>query len=514
MAAIKYVKVPFTSVADNDVKVTDDDIKDYMQKHAALFQADLPTRSIEYISFDINPSSADTARALDALAEVKADFAAAKEKDVKTMINNKSDNPQSYSEAFLNKRTFTSRFADTIMALPVGTVYGPYFENGSYNLTKVIDRKTLPDSVKIRHILVRIKAQGKEILSDTLAKARIDSAVAAINAGAPFDSMVMKYSEDDGSKQKGGEYTFTLQQKPTLDSAFGEFIFNGKAGEKKIVKADNGNYTGYHYIEIIEQNGIAPAIQVATISKNLVPSDSTVNAIYGKANEFAGKNPTAAEFDAAVKKQNLDKRIGDNVKINSFTISGLGASRDIIKWMFDHKVGDVSQVFQLGEQRYVVAKLTAETEKGLAELTPSNRPAIEGRVREEKKAGLIKKKYGGATSLETVAQTANQQVQQADSVMLGGTYVPNLGYEPKVVGYAFCQTFQPNTVSPGIKGQGGVYFITVLNRTNGAPDPNTMQQMVGQQRTSYDAQMKNAIGQLLQQTVSKMADVKYNPDNF
>jgi hypothetical protein len=98
--------------------------------------------------------------------------------------------------------------------------------------------------------------------------------------------------------------------------------------------------------------------------------------------------------------------------------------------------------------------------------------------------------------------------------MLGGAYVPNLGYEPKVVGYAFCQTFQPNTVSPGIKGQGGVYFITVLNRTSATIDPNVMQQMMGQQRTSYDQQMRNAMGQMLQQDVTKMADVKYFPSNF
>ena len=116
MAAIKYVKVPFTSVADNDVKVSDEEVKDYMAKHAALFQTDEPTRSIEYVSFDINPSSADTARALSALTDIKADLAAAKEKDTKGFVNNKTDDPNAYTEAFLNKRTFTSRFADSVIA--------------------------------------------------------------------------------------------------------------------------------------------------------------------------------------------------------------------------------------------------------------------------------------------------------------------------------------------------------------------------------------------------------------
>jgi peptidyl-prolyl cis-trans isomerase D len=512
MASIKYVKIPFTTIAESEVKVTDEDLKAYVQKHAALFQTDLPTRSIEYVSFEIDPSSADTAKVMDALNQVKSEFATTKEN--KALVNNKSDDPGSYTEAYVNKRTFMSKFADTIMTMPVGEVYGPYYENGSYKLTKVIDKKTYPDSVKLRHILVKTKVQGKEVMPDSVAKARIDSAVALINSGAKFDSMVVKYSEDEGSNKKGGEYTFVLMQKTTLDSAFGDFIFNGKAGDKKIIKANNAGYAGYHYVEILEQNGIAPSIQVATISKNLAPSDSTVNAIYGKANEFAGKNSNATAFDEAVKKQNFDKRIGDNVKVNSFSIQGLGASREIIKWMFEHKVGDVSQVFQLGEQRYVVAKLSAISDNGGAEINATNRMSIEQRVKEEKKTEIIKKKYSGVNSLDALAQSSGQQVQQADSVMLGGGYIANLGYEPKVVGYVFYPNFQANTVSPAIKGQGGVYFVTVLNRTTATIDPNVMQQMVGQQRTSYDRQMKGAFGQLLQQNAAKMATVKYNPANF
>ena len=515
MAAIRFVKIPFTDVQDNEVKVSDDDLKAYMQKHAGIFETDQPTRSIEYVSFDIIPSSADTARQIDALMQLKSDFAAAK--DNKSFVNSKTDETNSYSEAFLNKRTFMSRFADTIMSVPVGEIYGPYYENGSYRMTKIVDRKTYPDSVKCRQILVRTKERDKEVLSDSAAKARIDSVVAAINGGANFDSMVVRYSDDDGSKQKGGEYTFTLQQKPDISKEFGDFIFDGTKGEKKTVKVSNSNYSGYHYIEILDQSGIAPAVQIATISKILAPSDSTVNAIYGKANEFAGKNPTAAEFDATVKKQNLNKRIGENIKVSNFTIPGLGPSREVIRWAFDHKVGEISPVFQLGDQRYVVAKLSSVEDKGALDITAANRPMLEQKVKEEKKAEIIIKKFNGQTSLDAVSKAANQPIQQADTVILGGGYVPNLGFEPKVVGYAFCQSFQPNTLSPGIKGQGGVYFITVTNRTiSPLPDANQgmMQMILGQQRKQQEMQLRNSMGQLLQQAVTKKADVKYNPDNF
>ncbi len=512
MAAIKYVKVPYTAIPDADVKITDEDIKAYMKDHAAMYKTDQETRSIEYVSFDIIPSSADTARQVNALNDLKAEFAGTK--DNKTFVNSKSDELNSYSEAYLNKRTFMSRYADTISGMPVGEVFGPYYENGSYKLTKITDRKTLPDSVQCKHILVRTKEKGQDVLSDSAAKMRIDSAIALINSGVNFDSVVAKYSEDEGSKSKGGEYWFTLQQRPTISKEFGDFIFEGAKGDKKTVKVSNDNYAGYHYIVILDQKGIAPAVQLATISKNLAPSDSTVNAIYGKANEFAGKNPTAAEFDAAAKKMNYDKRVGDNIKVNNFSITGLGASREIVRWAYGHKVGDISGVFQLGDQRYVVAKLTGIDDKGMPTISAAKRPMLEQKVRDEKKAEMIQKKYGSSGSLDAIASGSGQQVQQSDSVVLGGSYVPGLGYEPKVVGYAFCQSFQPNTLSPGIKGQGGVYFITVLNRNTPQVDANVLQMLAAQQRNQQEGQLRNTISQQLQQDIVRKADVTYNPDNF
>jgi peptidyl-prolyl cis-trans isomerase D len=342
---------------------------------------------------------------------------------------------------------------------------------------------------------------------------RIDSAVHDLAAGAKFDSVAARYSEDEGTKNKGGEYTFTLQDRPNFSKEIGDFIFEGKPGEKKQVKVANDNYHGIHYIEILEQKGTAPAIQIGTVAKNLAPSDSTVNAIYGKANEFAGKNPTGAEFDAAIKKQNLDKRIGDNVKVSNFSIPGLGASREVIRWMYDHKVGDVSGVFQLGDQRYIVAKLASIEEKGMMPLTANNKPIIEQRIREEKKAEIISKKFAGAGSLDAIAQATGQTVAQSDSATLGNG-IPGLGFEPKLTGYAFNQSFQPNTLSPGIKGMGGVYFITVLNRTINPIDASIMNMIAPQQRKSQENQLRNAIGQQLQQDLTKNADVTYNASNF
>lgn len=509
MASIRYVKVPFASIPDNEVKVSDDDLKAYMQKHPGMFTNDQPTRTIEYVSFDINPAAADSMHAIAQLDEVKTDLENAK--DYRSFVNNRSDDADSYTDAYLNKRTFMSRYSDTIMTMPVGSIYGPYYENGGYKITKVVDRKTLPDSVKVRYILVRTKDKNTEILSDTMAKQRIDSAIAAIRSGATFDSMVVKYSEDD--KSKGGENTFTLQQRPGIPKEFGDFIFEGQPKETKSIKVSNDAFSGYFYAEILEHNGVSPSVQLATISKSLAPSDSTVSAIFGQASEFSGKHTTSAEFDAGVKEMKLDKRIGDDIKKTSFSIQGLGAAREVVRWAYEHEVGEISPVFQLGDQRYVVAKLSSVQDKGMKPLTAAIRPMLEQRVREEMKADILAKKFDGAKSIDEIVAKTGQAAEQSDSVTFGGGFIPNLGYEPKVVGYAFNNGFQLNTLSPGIKGVNGVYYISVLNRNVPTVGPE-MVQMLGQQRGMMENQMRNAIGQMLQQSVVKKANVKYNVTNF
>jgi peptidyl-prolyl cis-trans isomerase D len=515
MASVRYVKVPYTAVSDAEVKVTDEDIKAYMQKHEALFKNDEATRNLEYVTFEIVPASADSARILAKVEELKNELTTTN--DNETFVNANSDFTNSYTASYFNKRTLQSRVADTVMNMPVGSVYGPYYENGGYNIIKVTDRKTYPDSSKVRHILVRTKAGGQDIRTDSAASMKLDSAIAALKGGAQFDSVVGAFSEDDGSKDKGGEYTFELVARPGLSKEFGDFAFEGKPGETKKVKVSNDNYSGYHYIEILEHKGVGPAVQVALVNKALTPSDSTIDALYGKAVEFAAKNNTAEAFTNTAKKENLDKRIGENVRINSFNINGLGPAREVVRWMYneDTKPGTVSQVFTLNNERYVVAKLVSIAQKGTKDINPIDRPMLEQKVREEKKAELIAKKYAGK-GLDAIAAESMQQVQQSDSVILGGSYVPNLGYEPKVVGYAFNKGFQPNTVSPAIKGQAGVYFITVLSRNESPlpPDGGMMDQILAQQRMQQERQMRSVIDQTLQQAMIKRTNVEYHPDNF
>ncbi|MCD6063292.1 MAG: hypothetical protein K0R82_1203 [Flavipsychrobacter sp.] len=476
IASARFVKVPFAIINDAEIKLTDDDLKAYMKKKEKQYTIEEPTRSIEYVSFDVMPSTEDTARALGSLNQLKAEFASSA--DAESFVNRNSEEP--FNPAFVNKASFMSMYADSIMNTGTGSVYGPYFENGAYKMTKVLEKRSMPDSVKVRHILVKTEDANQPMLSDSAAKLKLDSAIAAINTGAPFATVVERYSDDPGSKQTAGEYTFTLQQKSQLSKEFADFAFEGNAGEKKTVKVDNDAYAGYHYIEIMEQKGVQPAIKIATVSKALYPGDATENAAYAKATEFAGRNGNAKAFDEAVKTQNLNKKNGDNVKANDFMIAGFGSAREVIRWMYD--------------------------------VDAAMRPSIEAAVRAEKKAEILKNKYKSSASVDAVAQATGQPVQQADSFNLASPFAPNLGYEPKAVGYCFYEGFKPNTLSPAITGQDGVIFMSVIMRgTKPMPsDPI----IINQQKSMLDMQSKNTMASVMQEVLRKNAEIEYNTQNL
>ena len=507
-ASVSFVKIPSSTVSYAEVKVTDEDIKAYMQKHAEMFSEDNDTRTIDYVAFDVKPSKDDTARALNALTQIKGDFATAK--DNENFVNSKSEDK--FDKTWNNKRTFASKVKDSILNLPLNTVYGPYYENNFYKLAKIVDKKEMPDSVKARHILIRTKAQGKEVVADSVAKQRIDSIATAIKNGADFKMLAAKYSDDNGSAKTGGEYTFSVPQRANLSKEFGDVIFDGKTGDKKTVHVENDNYSGYHYIEVMEQKNMQPAYQVAIISKSLYADQNTVNAAFAKASEFAGKNATAQAFDDASKKDGMAKKVGDKVKINDFTVQGIGPAREVVRWMYEAKAGDVSPVFTF-ENKFLVAKLASIQGKGITPITASNRMQLEAMTKAEKKGEILLAKYKNVTSLESAAQTSNQQIQHADTLSEGTSFSQSLGYVPRVIGYVFNPALPLNKVSPAIKEQEGIFIISVSNRWTKTLDPQSAEQAMGQQKMMMEMQNRGG-AQGIQDAMLKSATIKYTGSNL
>src|SRR5690606_25520185 len=135
---------------------------------------------------------------------------------------------------------------------------------------------------------------------------------------------------------------------------------------------------------------------------SLFAGDETENEVYGTATEFAGKSNNAESFDKAPVSDSVQKLIADNIKISDFSINGIGPSREIIRWMYEAEVGDVSQVFAL-PGKYIVAKISEINKKGMVPLDSTLRQNLAPQVRNQKKAEMIVKKYESAKSLSEIA---------------------------------------------------------------------------------------------------------------
>jgi peptidyl-prolyl cis-trans isomerase D len=455
-ANISYVAVPYNTISDSTIKVSDQDLEDYMSKHANIYKQD-GGRLISYVSFNANPNSTDTIKTLEYVNNLKASFVA--DTNAKAFVA-RNMSAINFDDSYSPKTKLTMSQKDSITALANGAVFGPYLDGANFVLAKMIGSRQLPDSVKCRHILIATKnpQTGEQTLSDSIAKKRIDSIETAIKGGADFNKLVLQYSNDPGSKDKKGEYDFSSSQFSNLAKEFAETIFYGTTGDKKVVKTD----FGYHYIEVLSQKNFEPAYKIAYEAKEILPSDETINQASAQATKLSGEARDMKALDAYVAKNGLRKiDIPVLVKENDYQLGALPDARQLIKLAFDAKQGEVSEAFNLNDQ-FVVAAVEKIQPEGLPDARTA-RPMVELTVRNKKKAEEISKKLGATPTLESAAAAYNVQIGSAgadSTITFSAQIINGVGQEPKVIGAAFNKAFQTKVSEP-IAGTNGMYVIKV-----------------------------------------------------
>lgn len=496
-SAIGFVIIPYSTISDSAIKVTDEEILSYVNDHKEEYKQE-ESRGIEYVTFNAAPSKTDSLEILKQIAALKNEFAST-EDPAAFLVRNNSETP--FFDGFVLKSKMQVADTDSIQKLKDGEIYGPYIDGGNYVLAKMIAKRNLPDSVKSRHILIKFSDKGTPVLDDSTAKRRIDSIVNAIRNGASFDSMVVKYSDDPGSMDKKGEYEFSSLQMGNLSKEFADVIFYGVTGDKKTVKVDNASYGGYHYIEVLNQKNFEPAYKVAYLTKAIVASDATDNSAMGLASQFAAESRTKKRFEENAKKSNLNRFTAAEIKPLESNIPGLGESRELVKWMYEADPGDVAERPYLVGDKYVVPVLTQIAKEGPMTAQKA-RPLVEFIVRNEKKAAQIIKKIGSASSLEAVSKAVSQPVSQSDSVLFNSPYIPNVGQELKLVGASFNKQYQTKISEP-IPGNGGVFVLSVKNISAIAnPDFDAAQQQASmQQMLQRSISNPQALLEILKKTV-------------
>lgn len=491
IANISFVNVPYSTISDSSVKVSDGDIDNYINARKEEFQQE-ESRGIAYVAFNAAPSAADSLAVRNQLMELRTQFDTTS--DYKSFLAANGSETE-FHDGYITKSSLQVPNADTIRQLADGRIFGPYQDGGTFVMAKMIGKRNMPDSVKVRHILI----STQNGTPDSVAKRRIDSAVNAIKGGADFKTLTALVSDDPGSKDKGGEYWFTSVQSADLAKEFAEVAFFGNTGDKKTVKTD----FGWHYIEVLEQKNIQPAYKVAYFSKRVVPSTETDNTASGLANEFAGKSRNLKAFDENVSKSNgaAQKILVSDIKPTQFDIPGLGANRQLVRWIYEAGLGDVSEPYVV-DDKYVVAVVTEINKEGLMTAKKA-RPLVENLVRNKKKAEQIKQKLGTPATLEAAASATGQTVQSIDSVGFNSYSIPNVGQEMKLIGAIFNKAWKDKVSAP-IAGNGGVFLFQTRNifaRPNAAAD-------VDQQRNAMMMQQRQSMSYRAIESIKKAATIK------
>lgn len=450
-ASVKYVMLNYGDVADSTVEVSDDDLKKVYEEYKTRYKQGA-SRGIDYVIFEVQPSEVDRKSSLESITRLKEEFQASADDTSYVAANSDGKMDKSWHK----KGTLPFNIDSLMFNNEMGFVYGPYEEGGAYKLAKLSDIKFLPDSVKARHILLKIESPDQR--DAVMAKA--DSIKKAIQGGTPFVFMAMQFSTDEGSKIKGGDLGWF--QPGMMVQSFNDACFEGKKGDMPIVESQ----FGVHLIEILDQGKPSKQVKVAIIERKAEPSNKTYQAVFQKANEFAGKNTTAEAFDKAIKDQNLNKLTETNIQENARQVGGVEGSKELIRWAFKASKNEVSKAFEFGD-KFVVAKLIDIREKGIAPLDQV-KDEVMVEARKNKKAEMMMKKFEGAGgNIETIASKIGQQVLTAENVNFSSPLLGNSGMEPKVVGHIFAM--KPGTASKPIQGQSGVYVVQVTGFKDPAP---------------------------------------------
>ncbi len=472
-----YVRVMYSDVPNNEVQVSDQEMKDYIKANSKKYQREANV-SIDYVVFDVYPTREDSTTYEMKMIQAAADFKVATN-DTSFVTNLRGRIEFKYfKKADL---TDPEPVKDSLFRMKKGDVFGPYIDSeGSYKVVKIVDSKEMPDSVKCRHIF---RAANRRDMADLQKNYMMLDSIKNLlkTKKANFDSLALQNSMDGTSREKGGDIGWR-KKGDAYGQNFEDFIFHvGKKDSFEIIQTNEG----LHLILVTDiKYGKEKGLRLASVSEPIIPSTQTEDLVEAKANEFMASNRKIEDIQKAVKENpSLKKLSVSGMQINDFRlneqVTGTVAT-EIIRWGHkEAKVGEVAgQVYPLSDpngnyvSQVLVPVLVSKSKKGLATIEDLTvKQEVETAVRNKKKAELIAKKLEGASTLDAViAKYSGAKIENANMVSYSSPFVPGIGVEPKVLGAADALTV--NKVSTPIAGAQAVYIIQVTNKTEGPPMSN------------------------------------------
>jgi len=494
-ADFTYVSLPYSDVKDEEISVTESDLKAYFKKHLEKYKQ-TASRTFQYVVFEVVPSDKDIESARYWTEQTKAEFARITGDETPRYINGTSDNP--FDSRYYTYDELPALIRDSVFNSTGEETFGPYRDGEAYKLarTHIVDMRA--DSVRVRHILLSAQAFGG---NSTAMKHLGDSLVNVIENGGNFNALALEYSADESNRAIGGDLGWFTEG--LMMTEFNDACFEGEAGDLTTAETRYG----MHIIKIEEQSRPVKKIQMANIVRNIYASDETNQDYYNRAVKFRGKSTNLENFTEQAREFGLDPRFAPNITKDQQSISGVEDPRNLIKWAFTSEVNNVSNIFSQTDEKYIVAVLTQASEDGYAKLE-NVRAEVSLAVKKEKKAETLQAKLAGELSgvsnLNQFGQSKGYKIGEASQVKFANTYVTGVGLEPYIVGASM---YLPvDQVSQALAGESGVFVLSVTSRDEpaaAAADLTSMKsrlQYTMESRSNYEAY----------QALMEAADVKDN----
>jgi peptidyl-prolyl cis-trans isomerase D len=456
-ASLQFIQKKFIDVPDDQVKISDKELKDYYNKNISQYKQDAQ-RTITYVTFEIRPSEEDDQETLRAITELKDDFMRATENS--RFVNANADSR--FEDVYQTESELVPHLSAWAFSAETGDVYGPYKEGNVYKIAKLNDTKMIPDSVKASHILIRVQNPNEAQMAQML----VDSLKTAIESKKITFEQAAKDNSQDGSASQGGDLGWF--GKKVMVAPFERAAFHAEKNELVVAQTQ----FGFHLIKVTEQGKKSKQVQLAILDREVVPSTATYQKIYSEASQMAAKSQNLKGFEQVVTEKNLTKRTASFGE-NDRSIPGLGTARNLIRAaFFNTDLGEIvvdndkSPIFEL-ENKFIISALTSIQEEGTRSFE-SVKPAIQVNVLKDKKRELLLKEFNEAkgATIEQTAAKLGLEVDQASGFSFAYGSVNKIGYEPAINGAAMALAVEQQ--SNPIGGRNGVYIIKLTELSDKA----------------------------------------------
>jgi len=490
---ILLASLPYSTVNDNDVKIEDADLKAMYNEKKEQYKQYVETRDIKYVSYQVVPSADDRNKLMQTMLEAQKQL---QEGMAPAEVVRKNQSQTAYLGLPVTRAALPSDVAARIDSMSVGETSAPFEtkSDNTLNVVKFIAKSQQPDSIEFRVIQVG----GASI---DAARKTADSIFTAIKAGAPFDTIATKYGQE-GSKQwlTSAQY----QNSSVIDAESKNYlnaILNTAVGELKNVELTQGNII----LQVTDRKHMVDKYDVATVKHTIDFSKQTYSDAYNKFSQYVSENKTLESLEQNAAKFGFTIQERNDMANYEHNVAGLRATREAMKWIFDAKAGEVSPLYECGNNDHLlVVALTKVHPAGYRDWE-SVKDALTQDVMRDKKFELLSKKLEG---IKTLAD-AEKQGAKLDTVpqitFSAPVFVQATGASEPALSGAVAITEAGKMSAAPVKGNAGAYMFQVLNRQEreGAKfDAKTQEGMLRQQAMQ-------AAGRFMQELYQK-ANVKDN----